>query len=128
MSDDLLKQHMENGTPNSRALYGRFVQILDEIGTYTTHPAKSTITFKGTRRGFCGAHPRKDRLIGYFDLTRAIEADPRIRSVSPYTQKLFVHQFRIASIEEMDETFQGWIREAYRVGQGDHLKKTPPNT
>jgi hypothetical protein len=118
MSDDIIKQHMENGTDNSRALYDRFVQILDGIGTYTTHPAKSTITFKETRRGFCGAHPKKDNLIGYFDLTRAIESDARIRSVSAYTQKLFVHQFRISSIEEIDETFQGWIREAYDVGAG----------
>lgn len=123
MSEAIIKQHMENGTPNSRAMYDRLVEILDEIGPYTIHPAKSTITFKGTRRGFCGAHPKQDSLIGYFDLTRALESDPRIRSVSPYTKKLFVHHFRIASIDEMDETFQGWIREAYRVGQGDHLKK-----
>lgn len=102
MSEDILKQPMENGTPNSRALYDRFVRILNEIGAYTTHPAKSTITFKGARRGFCGAHPKKDSLIGYFDLTRAVEFDPRIRSVSPYTKKLFVHHFRISSIEEMD--------------------------
>ncbi|NJL53971.1 hypothetical protein HC928_01610 [bacterium] len=53
---------------------------------------------------------------------RAIDSDPRIRSVSPYTKKLFVHQFRITDLEEMDETFQGWIREAYLVGQGEHLK------
>ena len=122
MSEAIIKQHMANGTPKSRALYDRFVQILDEIGPYTTHPAKTTITFKGTRRGFCGAHPKKDNLIGYFDITRELEPDPRIRSTSPYTKRLYVHHFRIASIEEMDETFQGWIREAYGVGQGDHLK------
>jgi hypothetical protein len=124
MNEAIVKQHMENGTPNSRALYDRFIEILDEIGPYTTHPAKSTITFKGTRRGFCGAHPKKDSLIGYFDLTRALESDPRIRSVSPYTKRLFVHQFRISSMGEMDETFQGWIREAYPVGQGEHLTQT----
>lgn len=124
MSENILKQHMENGTPNSRALYDRFIGILDEIGAYTVHPAKSTITFKGARRGFCGAHPKRDSLIGYFDLTRAIESDPRIRSVTPYTKRLFVHHFRISSIDEMDETFQSWIREAYRVGQGDHLKQS----
>jgi hypothetical protein len=115
---------MKNGTPHSRALYDRLIQILNEIGTYTTHPAKSTITFKGARRGFCGAHPKQDNLIGYFDLMRIVEADPRIRSVFPYTAKLFVHHFRISSMAEMDATFQTWIREAYRVGQGDHLKKT----
>lgn len=124
MDENLIKQHMENGTPESRALFNRFVEILDEIGTYTTHPSKSTITFKGTRRGFCGAHPKKDKLIGYFDLTRELESDPRIRLTSPYTKSLYVYHFTITSIEEMDETFQAWIKEAYGVGQGDHLKKT----
>lgn len=70
------------------------------------------------------AHPKKDSLIGYFDLTRELESDPRIRSISPYTKRLFVHHFRISSMEEMDETFRAWIQEAYGVGQGDHLKKT----
>jgi hypothetical protein len=123
MDENILKHHMENATPIGRALYDRFVEILNEIGTYTIHPAKSTITFKGIRRGFCGAHPKKDSLIGYFDLMRALESDPRVSSVSPYTKKLFVHQFRIFSLEEMDETFKSWLQEAYRVGQGDHLKK-----
>ena len=124
MNEDIVQQHMENGTPKSRALYDRFVEILDDIGPYTIHPAKSTITFKGTRRGFCGAHPKKESLIGYFDLTRELESDPRIRSISPYTKRLFVHHFRISSMEELDETFRAWIQEAYGVGQGDHLKKT----
>lgn len=123
MNEDIFKQHMENSTPKSRALYDRFVAMLDEIGSYTTHPAKSTITFKGTRRGFCGAHPKQDSLIGYFDLTRPLDPDPRIRSISPYTKRLFVHQFRIDSLEALDETFHAWLREAYTVGQGAHLKK-----
>jgi hypothetical protein len=122
MSEDIIKQHMENGTAESRALFDRFIEILDDIGPYTIHPAKSTITCKGTRRGFCGAHPKKGQLVGYFDLMHAIESDPRKRSVSPYTKKRSVHQFRITDLEEMDETLQGWIQEAYRVGQGEHLK------
>ena len=123
MNEDIVKQHMEKGTPESRAMYERFVEILNDIGSYTTHPAKSTITFKGTKRGFCGAHPNKDYLMGYFDLTRSLDSDPRILRIYPYTKRLFVHHFRIASLEEMDEAFQAWIREAYAVGQGDHLKK-----
>ena len=124
MTEDLIGQHMQHGTPNSRALYDRFVAILDTIGPYTTHPAKTTITFKGTRRGFCGAHPKNDSLHGYFYLTRALAPDPRLRSVTPYTKRLFVHQFRVSTLDELDETFAGWLREAYRVGQGEHLKPT----
>jgi hypothetical protein len=122
MDDSLIQQHMENGSPEGRQLYAKFITILDAIGPYTIHPAKSTITFKGVRRGFCGARPKGDQLVGYFDLTRRLGADPRVRSVSPYTKRLFVHQFRIATLSQMDETFDGWLREAYGVGQGEHLK------
>jgi hypothetical protein len=42
--------------------------------------------------------------------------DPRIRSVSPYQKDLFVHHFRVSSI---DEEFARWIRDAYeQVGCG----------
>ena len=123
MDDMLLKQHMSNGTPMGRHLYLRLVRILDAIGPYTVHPARSTITFKGTRRGFCGAHPKGDCLVGYIDLMRRVENDPRIRSVSPYTKTLFVHHFRISSEDQMDDTFQGWIAQAYGVGRGDHLNR-----
>lgn len=121
MSQEILQQHMAQATPAGRGLYARFVEILDAIGPYTVHPAKSTITFKGTRRGFCGAHPKGERLVGYFDLMRPLDPDPRLRSVSPYTKKLYVHQFRIETTAEMDGAFEAWLREAYLVGQGEHL-------
>ncbi|MCU0514086.1 MAG: DUF5655 domain-containing protein [Anaerolineae bacterium] len=121
MSDAMLQQHMDRATPAGRALYDRLVHLLAEIGPYTVHPAKSTITFKGVRRGFCGAHPVQDSLKGYFDLTRALPPDARVRSVSPYTRRLFVHHFRVVALDEMDDTFHAWLREAYAVGRGDHL-------
>jgi hypothetical protein len=114
---------MANASPLGLQLYLRLVELLDVIGPYCVHPAKSTITFKGSRCGFCGAHPKGDVLVGHFDLMRALDADPRVRSVSPYTKTLFVHQFRITTLAQMDETFQRWLTEAYGVGRGDHLKK-----
>jgi hypothetical protein len=119
--EDLISWHLENGTPDSRAMYARFVHMLDQIGPYTVHPARSTITFKGTRRGFCGAHPKGERLVGYFDLTRQVDADVRVRSVSPYTKRLFVHQFRVLTLSDLDNEFKNWLVEAYAVGQGKHL-------
>lgn len=113
---------MANASPQGRLLYARFVEILGAVGEYSVHPAKSTITFKGRRRGFCGAHPKGDALVGYFDLTRQLGPDRRLRTISPYTKKLFVHPFRILALDEMDEVFVGWLTEAFAVGQGEHLK------
>jgi hypothetical protein len=54
------------------------------------------------------------------DLQRELK-DPRIRRASPYTRRLFVHQFRVTALDQLDEEFSGWLREAYEVGQGGHL-------
>jgi hypothetical protein len=45
----------------------------------------------------------------------------RITAVSPYTARLFVHQYLLRTPEDLDATFAGWVREAFRVGEGDHL-------
>jgi hypothetical protein len=41
--------------------------------------------------------------------------DARILRVSPYTKRLFVHQFRISGAEELDDVFAAWVAEAYAV-------------
>jgi hypothetical protein len=123
MDDPVFKQHMASASPQGQQLYLRFVALLDAIGPYSVHPAKSTITFKGARRGFCGVHPKGDVFVGYFDLMPALHADPWVRSVSPYMKTHYVHQFRVTTLEQMDETFKQWLTEAYGVGRGDHLRR-----
>ena len=113
-------RHLEAGSDQGRALYDRFVEIIELCGEYTISVAKTTITFKGSRRGFAGARPKGDRLQGYFDVIYRIEGDPRIRSIAPYQKDLFVHQFRVSSPAEMDDEFARWIADAYdQVGCGN---------
>lgn len=57
---------------------------------------------------------------GYLDLQDRIE-DPRILRSSPYTKKLYVHQFRVTNVDQLDEEFTSWVRKAYEVGEGKHL-------
>jgi Domain of unknown function (DUF5655) len=109
------------GTPESSvALYREFVRLVEACGPFTYAVSKTSITFKGSRRGFAGARPDAAGLRGYLDLQRSVE-DPRITNVSPYTKRLFVHHFRIRSPDEMDDRFAAWIAEAYAVGAGAHL-------
>ncbi len=102
------------------ALYRRFVTMVESCGPFTSAVSKTAITFKGARRGFAGAKPKQRSLDGFFDLQREV-ADPRILRCSPYTNRLFVHQFRVSSLDQLDEQFAGWVREAYEVGSGGHL-------
>ncbi|HEY6746081.1 MAG TPA: DUF5655 domain-containing protein [Mycobacteriales bacterium] len=115
-----VEDHLRDQPAASVALYREFVRLVEACGPFSYAVAKTTITFKGSRRGFAGARPTARGLAGYLDLQRAV-GDPRIRSVSAYTKRLYVHQFRIGSADELDAEFAGWVREAYAVGAGAHL-------
>ena len=113
-----VERHLEAGSEHGRALWHRFAEIVGSCGEYTVSVAKTTITFKGPKRGFAGARPSGDRLIGYFDVNWRVD-DPRITSVAPYQRDLFVHHFRVTSLDELDDEFVGWIGTAYeQVGCG----------
>jgi hypothetical protein len=100
-------------------LYKRFVRLLKACGPYTVSVTKTAIAFKGNHRGFAGAKPRNASLDGFLDLQRAVQ-DERFLRVSPYTKSLYVHQFRITSAAQLDDSFAALIEEAYQVGQGAH--------
>jgi hypothetical protein len=112
--------HLRGKPAGSVTLYQRFVDLVTACGPFTYAVAKTTITFKGSRRGFAGARPTTHGLAGYLDLQRLIE-DPRILRATPYTSRLFVHQFRITVPDQLDDEFAAWVGEAYKVGQGSHL-------
>jgi Domain of unknown function (DUF5655) len=116
-----VEDHLRDKPAAVIVLYHRFLELLQACGPFEYSVSKTAITFKGSRRGFAGAKPTSRGLDGYLDLQRRVE-DPRIRRATPYTRRLFVHQFRITEAEQLDDEFAGWVREAYDVGQGDHLQ------
>ena len=113
-------RHLAGKPPEIVALYCRFIELVEFCGPFTYSMAKTAITLKGDRRGFAGASPGQARLDGYLDLWRTV-TDARIRRSAPYTKRLFVHHFRVTSLDQLDGDFTGWISEAYAVGQGAHL-------
>jgi hypothetical protein len=119
-----VEDHLRGKPPAVVDLYRRFVELVEACGPFTYSVSKTAITFKGRRRGFAGARPSSRHLGGYLDLQRRVE-DPRISRVSPYTKRLFVHRFRVTTIDELDDDFATWVREAYEVGDGGHLAGPP---
>lgn len=116
-----IRRHLEGQPEFAVDLFHRFIRLAEEIGPFRYAVSKTTITLKGERRGFAGARPFAGGLRGYLDLQREV-SDPRIPSVAPYTRRLFVHQFRIATAADLDDDFAGWLAEAYAVGAGEHLR------
>ncbi|QDZ15435.1 DUF5655 domain-containing protein [Humibacter ginsenosidimutans] len=115
-----VERHLAGQPPESVALYRAFIELVESIGPFTYAVSKSTITLKGTRRGFAGARPTAKGLKGYFDVQRMI-TDARLGPASPYERRLFVHHFVITEASQLDAEFEGWLREAYAVGAGAHL-------
>jgi hypothetical protein len=102
-------------------LYRAVERLVLDCGDVSVSVSKTTVTFKGRRRGFAGARPTARGVQGYLDLTRSLAGDPRIRSVAPYTKRLYVNHYLLSSPDDLDDTFRSWVREAYLVGAGEHL-------
>lgn len=113
--------HLRGADPEHVELYRAFVRLVEACGPVEVVVHKTTVTFKGRRRGFAGARPDSHGLVGFLDLMRPVDTDPRITRVTPYTHRLFVNRFRVRSASDLDDTFADWVREAYAVGAGAHL-------
>ena len=125
MADEwTVERHLRDKPKQVIALYHRFIKLVEACGPFSYSVTKTAISLKGTRRGFAGLAPKKASLDGYLDLQRRVE-DARIRRSSPYTKRLFVHHFRIVAPTELDDEFAAWLREAYAVGEGQHLVPPP---
>lgn len=118
-------RHLQGKPAEIVALYRQFIALVEECGPFHYSVSKSAITLKGERRGFAGAALTATQLRVYLDLQRTLPDDPRVMRSDPYGRRLFVHHLRISGADELDETFQGWLSEAYDVGQGAHLGGKP---
>lgn len=116
-----VERHLRDAPPEHVALYRAVEALILGQGDVTISVSKTTITFKGSRRGFAGARPTSTGVRGYLDPMRPLPTEPRITRVDPYTKRLFVHQYVLRSPDDLDATFAGWVHEAFRVGEGDHL-------
>lgn len=118
------ERHLLGKPPEVVALYHRFIELAQACGPFTYAISKTAITLKGTRRGFAGAKPGKSALRGYLDLPRRV-GDARITRSGAYTKRLYVHHFRVDTLDQLDDQFAGWLGEAYQVGAGAHLGVPP---
>jgi hypothetical protein len=55
-------RHLEVGSEQGRDLWHRFADLVAACGEHSLSVAKTTVTFKGPKRGFAGARPKGDEL------------------------------------------------------------------
>jgi hypothetical protein len=99
----------------ARALFGRFVELLETCGPVTPAPAKTRVAFM-VRVRFGGVDTLNDRGMGiHFGLPYPLSDHPRIRKIDYYPPSWHVHYLRVGAVEELDEELRGWLCESYRL-------------
>lgn len=114
----LVEAHFEHASPEVRATYDRFVAIVQKLGPVEILAQKTRIAFHA-RMSFAVLVPRQRWISGHLVLAEIIDA-PYFTRVTTYSARNHVHEFRLSSPEDLDETMQRRIAEAYQVGLQRH--------
>jgi hypothetical protein len=114
-----LEHHFTNKPRSIRALFDAVVAAIREIGPVDVLPEKTRVAFH-VRMSFAQITPRRRWLDGHVVLARRLES-PRFRRIETFSPRNHLHAFRIAGVDDIDEEFRSWLREAYAVGEQRHL-------
>ena len=120
-----LEHHFRGKPPEIRTLFDAVSRAIRAIGPVRVLPEKTRIAFQ-VRMSFAQVTPRRRWLDGHVVLARRLE-HPRFRQIQTISPRNHVHVFRLTSPADIDADFRGWLAEAYRVGQQQHLERRPPS-
>lgn len=115
-----LAHHFAGKPPFIRALYDAVLDRVRACGPVIVLPEKTRIAFQ-VRMSFAQVTPRQRWLDGHVVLARRLE-HPRFRRIQTISPRNHLHEFRLASLADVDREFAAWLREAYAVGQQRHLR------
>lgn len=104
------------------ALYEAFAALVRECGPVKLAPAKTRIGFQ-VRMIFAAVNKLgRNGLDAHVILTRRLD-HPRFTRIEEISPTCYVHHFRIKEPSELDDEVRAWLKEAYRVGRQDHLRR-----
>ncbi len=105
--------------PTVRPLYDEFLEIVVACGEVTVIPQKTRIALQ-VRMRFAALMPRKTSLRGHLVLSRRCPS-LCFEKVETFSRRNHLHAFRLESVDDLDDEFRYWVREAYKVGCQKHL-------
>lgn len=102
-----------------RNLFDLVLAAVQAFGPVTLVPYADRVAFM-VRVRFAGARPRTRWIDVDFWLTHRIESARlhKVETLSPYTH---IHTVRVTEPSDVDGQLTAWLREAYAVGQQEHL-------
>lgn len=116
-----LGSHFAEADPEVRRSFDRFLEAIEECGAVEVIPQKTRIAIMAKVR-FAGCVVRRKWLLANLWLTREA-GHPTLRRRETYGPRSFGHQFRLDRADDVDDGLRKLIRESYRVGLREHLRK-----
>jgi hypothetical protein len=115
-----LDEFFAGAAPGQRELFERYVAAARRNGPVTVNATKSRISLQARMR-FAGIlRPRRRYLVATFVHTKPVES-PRLTRVDFIPPYYYVHQLRLAEPADVDDELEGWLAEAYQVGEQRHV-------
>jgi endogenous inhibitor of DNA gyrase (YacG/DUF329 family) len=116
-----LQSHFEGKPPEIREIYNAVLKAIRRCGTVKVLPEKTRIAFQ-VRMSFAQLTTGSRWVDGHVVLARRFER-PRFRKIETISPRNHVHHFRLMSVADVDEEVEGWLKEAYAVGEQRHLER-----
>jgi uncharacterized protein DUF5655 len=106
-----LDDHFAGKPPHLRTIFDALVAAAEANGPVVVNATKSRITLQAEMR-FAAVETRQDHLRAHVVLGRRRE-DPRFTKVEHLPPSYYVHHFRLARVEDVDDDVRAWLAEAY---------------
>lgn len=128
-----LDEFFAGSAPGLRELFELYVAAARRSGPVTVNATKSRISLQARMR-FAGiGRPRKRYLLANFLHTTPVES-PRLARVEFIPPYYYVHRLRLGDPADVDGEIEGWLAEAYQIGEQRHVtdpgwrrERTPPD-
>ena len=115
-----LDEFFAGSASGQRELFELYVAAARRNGPVTVNATKSRISLQARMR-FAGIlRPRRRYLVATFVHTKPVES-PRLTRVDYIPPYYYVHQLRLAEPADVDDELEGWLAEAYQVGEQRHV-------
>jgi hypothetical protein len=115
-----LEDHFVGRDPHVIATFDALLAAAQKSGAVKVLPEKTRIAFQ-VRMSFAAFSMRRHWVHGHVVLARRLES-PRFRRIDVISPRNQVHVFRLQEPSEVDDEVEGWLHEAYSVGEQKHLK------
>jgi hypothetical protein len=108
--------------PRARQLFAAFVAAALSVGEVSLAPVKTRVGIQA-RMIFASINRLSEAgLDAHVVFARRVE-HPRFYKVESFSPRNHVHHFRIERPSDVDAEIIKWLREAYAVGEQEHLTR-----